>query len=57
MMIFLRQNINATDMTSVPNETLWKKLPIMAFTFLDLYLPVGKNKEKRDIHFCAIVSP
>ena len=28
-----------------------ENLQIVAFTFFDLYLPVGKNKKKRDIHF------
>ena len=40
---FLGQDINATDVTPVPNENLWKNLQILAFTFFDLYLPVGKN--------------
>ena len=29
---FLGQNINATDVTPVPNENLWKNLQILAFT-------------------------
>ena len=53
---FLGQDINATDVTPVPNENLWKNLQILAFTFFDLYLPVGKNLKMRDIHFFAIVT-
>ena len=33
---FLGQDINATDVTPVPNESLWKNLQIVAFTFFDL---------------------
>ena len=38
---FLGQNINATDVTPVPNENLWKNLQILAFTFFR-FVPTGR---------------
>ena len=34
-------NINATDVTPVPNENLWKNLQILAFTFFR-FVPTGR---------------